>query len=78
MKIIAFSKSHLGAELLAFYSSKQNIPVRVHRAGLLPQVRKSVEDLFKNGNLKAISATLLWSWYRHRRYRCNHIRHCAY
>ncbi|MGC2385958.1 MAG: DEAD/DEAH box helicase, partial [Nitrososphaeraceae archaeon] len=57
MKTIAFSKSHLGAELLAFYSSKQNIPVRVHRAGLLPQVRKSVEDLFKNGNLKAISAT---------------------
>jgi DEAD/DEAH box helicase domain-containing protein len=57
MKTIAFSKSHLGAELLAFYSSKQNIPVRVHRAGLLPQVRKSVEDLFKSGHLKAISAT---------------------
>ena len=57
MKTIAFSKSHLGAELLAFYSSKHNISVRVHRAGLLPSERKSVEDQFKSGKLKAISAT---------------------
>lgn len=57
MKTIAFNKSHLGSELLAFYSSKQNISVRVHRAGLLPSERKLVEDLFKSGSLKAISAT---------------------
>jgi DEAD/DEAH box helicase domain-containing protein len=57
MKTIAFNRSHLGSELLAFYSSKQNISVRVHRAGLLPQERKSVEELFKSGKLKAISAT---------------------
>jgi DEAD/DEAH box helicase domain-containing protein len=57
MKTIAFNKSHIGSELLAFYSSKQNISVRVHRAGLLPSERKSVEDLFKSGKLKAISAT---------------------
>ena len=57
MKTIAFNRSHLGSELLAFYSSKQNISVRVHRAGLLPQERKSVEEVFKSGMLKAISAT---------------------
>jgi DEAD/DEAH box helicase domain-containing protein len=56
-KTIAFNKSHLSSELLAFYSSKQGIPIRVHRAGLLPFERKSVEDLFKNGKLTAVSAT---------------------
>jgi DEAD/DEAH box helicase domain-containing protein len=56
-KTIAFSKSHLGSELLAFYSSKQGIPIRVHRAGLLAMERKSVEGSFKNGKLMAISAT---------------------
>ena len=56
-KTIAFNRSHLGSELLAFYSSKQGIPVRVHRAGLLPFERMSVEDSFKSGKLLAISAT---------------------
>lgn len=56
-KTIAFNKSHLGSELLAFYSTKQGIKTRVHRAGLLATERKSVEDSFKNGKLLAISAT---------------------
>jgi DEAD/DEAH box helicase domain-containing protein len=56
-KTIAFSKSHLGSELLAFYSNKQGNQIRVHRAGLLPSERKSVEDLFRNGKILAISAT---------------------
>ena len=56
-KTIAFNRSHLGSELLAFYSSKQGIPIRVHRAGLLPFERVSVEDSFKSGKLLAISAT---------------------
>ncbi|HEU4824213.1 MAG TPA: DEAD/DEAH box helicase [Nitrososphaeraceae archaeon] len=56
-KTIAFNKSHLGSELLAFYSSKQGVHVKVHRAGLLPLERKSVEDLFRSGKLMAISAT---------------------
>jgi hypothetical protein len=37
-KTIAFSNSHLGSELLSFYSSRQGIK-RVHRAGLLPSVK---------------------------------------
>ena len=56
-KTIAFNKSHLGSELLAFYSTKQGIKTRVHRAGLLATERKSVEDSFKSGKLLAISAT---------------------
>jgi DEAD/DEAH box helicase domain-containing protein len=56
-KTIAFNRSHLGSELLAFYSSRQGIPIRVHRAGLLPIERKSVEEAFKNTKLVAISAT---------------------
>jgi DEAD/DEAH box helicase domain-containing protein len=56
-KTIAFSKSHLGSELLAFYTAKQGNRIRVHRSGLLPSERKSVEDLFRNSDILAISAT---------------------
>jgi DEAD/DEAH box helicase domain-containing protein len=56
-KTIAFSNSHLGSELLTFYLSRQGIKIKVHRAGLLPSVRKVVEQSFKDGKLMAISAT---------------------
>ncbi len=56
-KTIAFSNSHLGSELLSFYLSRQGIKIKVHRAGLLSSVRKVVEQSFKDGHLKAISAT---------------------
>ena len=56
-KTIAFSNSHLGSELLSFYLSRQGIKIKVHRAGLLSSVRKSVEQSFKDNKLMAISAT---------------------
>jgi DEAD/DEAH box helicase domain-containing protein len=56
-KTIAFNKSHLGSELLAFYLSKQGLRIKVHRAGLLPAERKTVEQSFRNSELMAISAT---------------------
>ncbi|MGA8080230.1 MAG: DEAD/DEAH box helicase [Candidatus Nitrosopolaris sp.] len=56
-KTIAFSNSHLGSELLSFYLSRQGIKIKVHRSGLLPSVRKGVEQSFKDGKLMAISAT---------------------
>ena len=56
-KTIAFSNSHLGSELLSFYLARQGIKIRAHRAGLLPSVRKIVEQSFKDGELMAISAT---------------------
>jgi DEAD/DEAH box helicase domain-containing protein len=56
-KTIAFSTSHVGSELLAFYASKQGVKIRVHRAGILPTVRRLVENAFRKGELHAISAT---------------------
>ncbi len=56
-KVISFTNSHIGAELLAFYASKQGVSIRVHRAGLMPNYRKIVEDSFKHGDLMAISST---------------------
>jgi DEAD/DEAH box helicase domain-containing protein len=56
-KVISFSNSHLNAELLAYYAAKQGVSIKVHRAGLMPNVRKSVEDTFKHGGLMALSST---------------------
>ena len=56
-KTIAFNNSHLASELLSFYLSKQGIKNKVHRAGLLPSVRRTIEQAFKYGKLMTISAT---------------------
>jgi len=56
-KVISFANSHIGAELLAFYASKQGVSIKVHRAGLMPNYRKMVEDSFKQGDLMALSST---------------------
>ncbi|MEM2140474.1 DEAD/DEAH box helicase [Nitrososphaera sp.] len=56
-RTIAFSGSHLGAELTAFYAARQGVSIRVHRAGLTAKARAEVEAMFKSGQLSAISAT---------------------
>ncbi|HEX6067714.1 MAG TPA: DEAD/DEAH box helicase, partial [Nitrososphaera sp.] len=56
-RTIAFSGSHLGAELTAFYAARQGVSIRVHRAGLTAKSRAEVEAMFKSGQLSAISAT---------------------
>ncbi|UVS67755.1 DEAD/DEAH box helicase [Nitrososphaera viennensis] len=56
-RTIAFSNSHLGSELLAFYAARQGVSIRVHRAGLTASARAGVEEMFKSGKLSAISAT---------------------
>ena len=56
-RTIAFSGSHLGSELLAFYAARQGVSIRVHRAGLTAKARSEVERMFKDGKLSAISAT---------------------
>jgi DEAD/DEAH box helicase domain-containing protein len=56
-RTIAFSGSHLGAELLAFYAARQGVSIRVHRAGLLPAARAEIEQAFRSGKIAAISAT---------------------
>jgi len=56
-KTLVFSNSHISAELLAFNSSRLGIKIGVHRAGLLPKVRKIMENSFRSGKLDVLSST---------------------
>ncbi len=56
-RTLAFSSSHIGSELLAFYAARQGVSIRVHRAGLTAASRNEVEQMFKTGRLAAISST---------------------
>lgn len=56
-KALVFSNSHLNSELLTMQARKQKVDVKVHRAGLMANYRKAVENSFKNNTLMAISAT---------------------
>ena len=56
-KTMVFSNSHLNSELLAIQAIKQKINVKVHRAGLMANYRRSVEKQFKENLLDAISCT---------------------
>jgi len=56
-KTLVFSNSHKNSELLAMQARKQKVDIKVHRAGLMANYRKSVEKSFKDNNLMAISCT---------------------
>jgi len=56
-KTLVFSNSHLNSELLALQARRQKIDIKVHRAGLMANYRRSIEQLFKSDKLLAISAT---------------------
>jgi DEAD/DEAH box helicase domain-containing protein len=56
-KTLVFSNSHLNSELLALQARRQKVDIKVHRAGLMANYRRSVENLFKTDRLLAISAT---------------------
>jgi DEAD/DEAH box helicase domain-containing protein len=56
-KTLVFNNSHLNSELLALQARRQKIDIKVHRAGLMANYRKSVENLFKNDRLLSVSAT---------------------
>lgn len=56
-KTLVFSNSHLNSELLALQARRQKIDIKVHRAGLMANYRRSVEQSFKTDKLLAISAT---------------------
>ncbi len=56
-KTLVFNNSHLNSELLALQARRQKIDIKVHRAGLMANYRKSVENLFKNDQLLSVSAT---------------------
>jgi len=56
-KTMVFSNSHLNSELLAIQARKQKVNIKVHRAGLMANYRRSVEREFKEDTLQAISCT---------------------
>lgn len=56
-KTIVFNNSHQSAELFAFHAKRNGIDIRVHRSGILPKVRKTIEELFKTDKLMVVSAT---------------------
>ncbi|MDH3502500.1 MAG: DEAD/DEAH box helicase [Nitrosopumilus sp.] len=56
-KTMVFNNSHVNSELLAIQARKQKVNIKVHRAGLMANYRKSVERDFKNDVLSAISCT---------------------
>ncbi|MGI0057645.1 MAG: DEAD/DEAH box helicase, partial [Nitrosarchaeum sp.] len=56
-KTMVFNNSHLNSELLAIQAKKQKVNIKVHRAGLMANYRKSVEQEFKEDRLQAISCT---------------------
>jgi len=56
-KTMVFNNSHLNSELLAIQAKKQKVNIKVHRAGLMANYRKSVETQFKEDVIQAISCT---------------------
>ena len=57
LKTIVFVDSHRSAELLKVVANKRGLRVEVHRAGLLPEARRRVEERLKRGELEAVVAT---------------------
>ncbi len=57
-KVLVFVDSQQMAELIARMTTKSyGIRIGVHRAGLLPEERRSVEEAFWRGDLLAVAAT---------------------
>ena len=56
-KTMVFSNSHKNSELVAMQARKQKVDIKVHRAGLMANYRRSVEKSFKDNHLLAISCT---------------------
>lgn len=56
-KTMIFNNSHLNSELFAIQAQKQKISIKVHRAGLMTNYRRSVEKAFRENKIQAISCT---------------------
>ncbi|WP_316504515.1 DEAD/DEAH box helicase [Nitrosopumilus sp.] len=56
-KTMVFNNSHINSELLAIQAKKQNVNIKVHRAGLMANYRNFVERQFKEDSIQAISCT---------------------
>ena len=54
---LSFSNSRMGAEEIALAASESGIKIKVHRAGLLPEVIEKNENEFLHGELDSLSST---------------------
>ena len=54
---LSFSNSRMGAEEIAIEAEEKMIKIKVHRAGLLPEVIENNENEFLNGELDSLSST---------------------
>ena len=54
---LSFSNSRMGAEEIAIEATEKGIKIKVHRAGLLPEVIENNENEFLNGELDSLSST---------------------
>lgn len=57
LRTLVFVDSHRVAETLAILAEKEGVRAAVHRAGLLPEERRRVEEMLKKGELDAVVAT---------------------
>ncbi|AJB41326.1 ATP-dependent helicase [Thermofilum adornatum 1505] len=57
LKTLLFVDSHKVAESVSLLAKQAGVKVEVHRAGLLPEHRKRVEEKLKKGEIDAVVAT---------------------
>lgn len=57
LRTLVFVDSHRLAESLSILAAREGIRAAVHRAGLLPEERKKVEEKLRRGELDAVVAT---------------------
>ena len=57
LKTLLFVDSHKVAESVSLLAKQAGVKVEVHRAGLLPEHRKRVEDKLKKGEIDVVVAT---------------------
>lgn len=57
LKTLAFADSHKAVELIRRLCKMMDVEVLVHRAGLLPEDRRRVEESFHSGKVLAVAAT---------------------
>ncbi len=57
LRTVVFADSHRAVERLAIEARRHGLNVKVHRAGLLPEERRRIEEELKRGELDAVVAT---------------------
>ncbi len=57
LRTVVFADSHRAVELIGIEAKRHGLRVEVHRAGLLPEERRRIEEKLRRGDLDAVVAT---------------------